>query len=392
MEQQMRNSIDEAERANAAKDHFLAVLSHELRTPLTPVLAAASELVSRGDLPEDVRADLAMIRRNVELEGRLMDDLLDLTRVSRGKLELNFAPIDVHDKVRRVVEMVAAEADGKQVTLDLDFDARHSHVSGDSARVQQILWNLLKNAVKFTPPGGTVSVTTANLPGGDGEPAGRLRVMVVDTGIGINAELLPKVFDAFEQGGVRVTRQFGGLGLGLAISKVLVDLHGGTISATSPGRDRGATFVVEFPTVPAAEAPAADRIGPTQNGKLRVLLVEDHVDTAKMMKRLLRSRGMSVKTADTVSAGLRTALADEFDVIVSDLGLPDGSGHDLLRQARAAGVETPAIVLSGFGSDKDREQSAAAGFVEHLTKPIDFDLLAKTIRRVWAEPVAASLP
>ena len=390
MQRQMQASYAEAERANSAKDHFLAVLSHELRTPLTPVLAAAGALANREDLPADVREDLAMIRRNVELEGRLMDDLLDLTRISRGKLELNFATVDVHESIDRVLEMVTAEAGGKQVTITTDLQAAQRHVSGDGARMQQILWNLLKNAVKFTPSGGTVSVTTINLSGSAGDPAGRLRIVVHDTGVGIAADVLHKVFDAFEQGGSAVTRQFGGMGLGLAITKVLVYLHGGTITAQSPGRGEGATFVIEFPAVPAAEPAAVERPGPAEGRTLRVLLVEDHADTAKMMARLLRARGLDVKWADTVAAGLRTLNADRFDVLVSDLGLPDGSGHDLLRQARAAGSIVPAIVLSGFGSDKDRQQSAAAGFMEHLTKPIDFDQLVTTVRRAAAASADAA--
>ena len=381
-EERLRHSAEEAERANAAKDHFLAVLSHELRTPLTPVLAAAGELVGRDDLPADVREDLAMIRRNVELEGRLMDDLLDLTRVAHGRLEIDVAAVDVHEKLGRVVEMVAAEAEGKRVRIDVDLGAGRRHVGGDGARVQQILWNPLKNAVKFTPAGGNVSVRTRNGSADGAEATDRLRVTVSDTGVGIAADVLPKVFDAFEQGGAGVTRQFGGLGLGLAITKVLVDLHGGTIGADSGGRDEGSTFTVELPTVPAPEPSAADRVGPTRRDGLRVLLVEDHADTARVMARLLRSRGMSVATADTVAGGLRTATAEAFDVIVSDLGLPDGSGHDFLRQTRAAGIDTPAIVLSGFGSERDREQSAAAGFAEHLTKPVSLERLSNAVRRV----------
>ena len=384
MERQMRASMEEAERANAAKDHFLAVLSHELRTPLTPVLAAAGELARRDDLPADVREDLAMIRRNVELEARLMDDLLDLTRVARGKLELEFRPTDAHDKIRRVVEMVAAEAEGKQVTLSLDLDAARHTVPADAARLQQVFWNLLKNAVKFTPPGGRVSLSTRNLDG-------RLIVEVSDTGAGIDADLLPRIFDAFEQGGGATTRQFGGLGLGLAITKVLVDLHGGAIAAASPGRDEGATFTLDLPTAAPVE-PARDRgeVGPSAAGRLRVLLIEDDVDTAKIMARLLKARGMTVKRADSVATGRRALDAESFDVILSDLGLPDGSGHDLLRQARAAGVATPAVVLSGFGSERDREQSAAVGFAEHLTKPIDFDALVEAVRRIAAGPAMTS--
>ncbi len=381
MEQQMRATMEEAERANAAKDHFLAVLSHELRTPLTPVLVAAGELSRRADLPDDVREDLKMVRRNVELESRLMDDLLDLTRVARGKLELELRPIDVHDKMRHVARMVEAESEGKQVRVSLDLAAEHFTVPADAARLQQVLWNLLKNGIKFTPSGGVVVVRTSN-------EQDRLAIEVSDTGIGIEADLLPKVFDAFEQGGAAVTRQFGGLGLGLAITKILVDLHGGTIRAQSPGRDRGATFRVELPTTTPSRPTTSTATAPATTRKLRVLLVEDHDDTGKMMARLLRSRRMSVKVSDTVSAGLRAAEAETFDVIVSDLGLPDGSGHDLLRQIRAGGIDTPAVVLSGFGSDRDRAHSAAAGFAEHLTKPIDLDLLVQTIRRV-ATPTPA---
>ena len=382
MEAQLRASMEEAERANVAKDQFLAVLSHELRTPLTPVLAAAGELATRRDLPGEVLDDLAMIRRNVELEARLMDDLLDLTRVSRGKLELNFAAIDAHEKARRVMEMVGAEADGKQVTLTLDAEAEHAAVLADSARLQQILWNLVKNAVKFTPPGGTVWIRTSNARGSGADD--RLRVDVSDTGAGIEPALLPRIFDAFEQGGDAVTRQFGGLGLGLAICKVLVEAHGGTIEASSAGRGKGARFVVELPVAAPAEA-AGENVehSPGREGaRLHVLLVEDHVDTARIAARLLRRRGMTVRTADSVANALRSVEAEAFDVIVSDLGLPDGSGHDFLRQARAIGVRTPAIVVSGFGTERDRAQSRDAGFSEHLTKPIDFDHLVDAIRRV----------
>ncbi len=390
MEQQLRDSMEEAERASAAKDQFLAVLSHELRTPLTPVLAAAGELAGRRDLPKTVREDLAMIRRNVQLEARLMDDLLDLTRVSRGKLELNFGTVDAHEKAERVMEMVSAEAESKQVTLTLEAEAEHAVVLADAARLQQILWNLVKNAVKFTPPGGTVWIRTTNRRGGGADD--RLRVEVRDTGTGIDAALLPRIFDAFEQGGDAVTRQFGGLGLGLAICKVLVEAHGGTINARSGGRGKGAHFLVELPIAAPPERPGADvELAPGRDGsRLHVLLVEDHLDTARITSRLLRRRGMTVRTADSVAGALRRVGAERFDVIVSDLGLPDGSGHDFLREARAAGLTTPAIVVSGFGTERDRAQSREVGFCEHLTKPIDFDHLVAAIRRVAAPPLAVA--
>ena len=375
----------EAERASKAKDHFLAVLSHELRTPLTPVLAAASELAQRTDLPDDVREDLAMIQRNVELEGRLMDDMLDLTRVSRGKLELNFTLVDAHESARRVLEMVAADARSKQITLNVDLSADHSTVLADSARLQQMLWNLLKNAVKFTPPGGRIRLSSEFEAGCDDvqsphQPTeGCLRFTLIDSGTGIDAELLPRVFDAFEQGGPETTRQFGGLGLGLAITKVLVDLHGGTIRAESTGRNHGSTFTLELPTASVDNTVEPQQTPVAVASQLRVLLVEDHPDTSRITSRLLRSRGMTVQLADSVATALRLTSADAFDVIISDLGLPDGSGHDLLRQIRVGGNNTPAIVVSGFGSDEDRRDSRSAGFAAHLTKPLNFDKLLEAI-------------
>ncbi len=381
LEERMRHSMEEAERANAAKDHFLAILSHELRTPLTPVLAAASELTRRGDLPDDARRLLAMIHRNVALEGRLVDDLLDLTRVARGKLDLEFTTIDVHDSIDRVVEMVAAEAENRQVTLAVGLAAGAFHVLGDGARMQQILWNLLENAVKFTLPGGTVSLTTADVTA-TGAATGQLRVVVRDTGVGIAPQTLPSIFEAFEQGGATVTRRFGGMGLGLAITKALVEEHGGTIRAESAGPDRGATFTLELPTVAAAGSPPPEPSSGSDAAGLRVLLVEDHADTAETMTLLLEPHGLTVRCSASVNDALEALGNEHFDVLVSDLGLPDGSGHDLLRRMRATGSAVPGIALSGFGSEKDRRGSAAAGFEEHMTKPVDFERLVEAIRRV----------
>ncbi|HEX8912011.1 MAG TPA: ATP-binding protein, partial [Humisphaera sp.] len=235
----------DAERANAAKDRFLAVLSHELRTPLNPVLMAAAALRRDPSLPPAVREDMEMIHRNVELETRLIDDLLDLTRVAHGKLALRSDRVNLADRVREVVRMVDAEAAARQVTLTVDTGADGGaaagapFVTGDAARLQQVVWNLLKNAIKFTPAGGRVRVSAA-------AAGGRARLAVADTGVGIDPAVLPHVFDAFEQGGERVTRRFGGLGLGLSISRALIDLHGGTLTADSPGVGRGATFTVEL--------------------------------------------------------------------------------------------------------------------------------------------------
>src|SRR6185503_11997781 len=222
-----------AEDASKAKDHFLAVLSHELRTPLTPVVTGIQLVESdpASFLSQDSRETLAMIRRNVDLETRLIDDLLDLTRVSRGKLVLPLGMVDLHAKIRNVVTMCESELRGKRLELLMDLAARNHHANADSARLQQVFWNLLKNATKFTPEGGRIEIRSAD------EAGGRLRIEVSDTGIGIQPELLPRIFDAFEQGEKSISRKYGGLGLGLAISKALVSLHGGTIEAHSEGKD-----------------------------------------------------------------------------------------------------------------------------------------------------------
>ncbi len=230
----------DAEAANKAKDQFLAVLSHELRTPLTPILAVASVLARDKDLPDNLRADVEMIRRNVELEARLIDDLLDLTRISQGKLRLFRENVDLHRLLGHVIEMCASELHAKQLKLDSHTQAKHCEINGDPARLQQVLWNLIKNAIKFTPDGGSITVRSCC-------DAERFTLSVADTGIGLSAEILPRLFNAFEQGSPAVTRQFGGLGLGLAISKALIDAHNGSLSAASDGIGKGATFTVQLP-------------------------------------------------------------------------------------------------------------------------------------------------
>jgi signal transduction histidine kinase len=380
-EEEVRQARDLAEAANRAKDHFLAVLSHELRTPLTPVLTAVQMMDADPTLPAPIAEQIQMIRRNVELEVKLIDDLLDLTRVSRGKLELNLQPTDLHDKVRQVLTIVDADARAKRLSIANHLDARHPRVQADPARLQQILWNLLKNAVKFTPEGGRVTVRTANVPGG------RVELTISDTGMGIPSDLLGRIFDAFEQGGKHVTRQFGGLGLGLAISRALAEQHKGTLTATSDGVGRGATFALTMPsTVHSDTAPARPTTGVRKTDSLtdcNVLLVEDHADTARAMRRILKSWGCSVQTADTVASALQVADAAPFDIVISDIGLPDGSGFDLIRQLLAR-RPVKGIALSGFGMEEDVRLSKEAGFAEHLVKPVNLQQLEAAVKRVVA--------
>jgi HAMP domain-containing protein/signal transduction histidine kinase/CheY-like chemotaxis protein len=366
--QKTNEELQEKARSNLAKDQFLAMLSHELRTPLTPVLASAVALESEEGLPENVQDSLQMIRRNVELEARLIDDLLDLTRISKGKVQLNFEIVDAHTLLQNALEICKADIEQKHLRLRLDLDAEKVHLRADPARLQQIFWNLINNAVKFTPGDGQIRISTSNSPGG------QLHIEVVDTGVGIDPESLPKIFDAFEQGGIP---QLGGLGLGLAISKTLVEAHHGTITAASAGRNKGAKFTLTFSTCEKAEThgePTTVSPRTAQRQAMRILLVEDHEDTNRSLTNLLRRRGYHVQSACDVRSARDLSSKEEFDVLISDLGLPDGSGMDLMQALRA---ERPVlgIALTGFGMESDIRKSQEAGFKHHLVKPIDVNKL-----------------
>jgi HAMP domain-containing protein/signal transduction histidine kinase/CheY-like chemotaxis protein len=363
--------LEEKARSNLAKDQFLAMLSHELRTPLTPVLASALELENEPDVRQDVRESLQMIRRNVELEARLIDDLLDLTRIDRGKVQLNFEVVDAHTLLQNALEICQPEIDRKHLAQSLNFGAQKVHMRADPARLQQIFWNLINNAVKFTPPKGQITITTTN------DPGGKLCVEIADTGMGIEPDALPKIFDAFEQGG---RTQLGGLGLGLAISKTLVEAHKGTISAQSAGRNKGSKFALVFPTCEKAEAQIAPAMSPTfaERQPMRILLVEDHEDTNRSLTSLLRRRGYHVQSALTFQSAVELSAKEKFDVLISDLGLPDGSGIDLIQ--KLASRPPLGIALTGFGMEQDIRKSREVGFQHHLVKPIDLNKLDSLIQ------------
>ena len=358
-----------AEDANAAKDRFLATLSHELRTPLTPVMASVQRLERRADLASGMAESLAMIRRNVELEARLIDDLLDLTRIVRGKVEIERAPLDLHAVLATVSQNARSEFFARGVRLQSELEAREHFCQGDGARLQQVFWNLLKNSAKFTPSGGAVSLKTANP-----EP-GRIRIEVSDTGQGIRKDLLPKIFEAFEQADVTAVRRAGGLGLGLAIARSLVQLHGGVITAASEGEGRGATFAVELATtkerpIPALP-PALDADRNAARRRMSLLLVEDDVDTAAALAALLAESGFDVRTADGLIAAKKAFAERPAEVLITDVGLPDGSGLDLLEALRPMRADLHAIVLSGYGMEEDLRRSRSLGFDEHFVKPIN---------------------
>src|SRR5438067_747948 len=367
--------------ANAAKDQFLALLSHELRSPLSPVIAMVGELEAEVPDSQPVREALEVVRRNVELEARLIDDLLDVTRISKGKLQLSFETICVHQVIQRAYEICRKEIEAKNLEVKLHLRAVHTHVEGDPARLQQVFWNLIKNSVKFTPEKGRITIATLN-PAPD-----KIEARVIDTGIGVEHETIDKIFNAFEQGQADITRRFGGLGLGLTISKALIDAHDGKIHVQSPGKDQGSTFSVELNTVLAPVGRDGDgqdqpvdrepkQFVPTHR---RVLLVDDHYDTCIGMKRMLERHGYEITVAHTAEQAVEKVRAEKFDLLISDIGLPDRSGYDLMREVRLNN-DLPGIALSGFGSEQDVNQAREAGFAEHLTKPVSFERLEKTIQ------------
>jgi hypothetical protein len=372
-----------AREANAAKDRFLAVLSHELRTPLTAILAAVAVLEEDDDLPARTGPLLERIHRNVSVHARLVDDLLDVTRIGRGRVELRREPVDVHELIAQ-----ALEAFGDAPRVRTRLSATRSTLLADGVRLLQILSNLVRNAFAATLDTGTVSIETENV--GDT----MLRVTVRDDGVGITPERLERLFVPFQSDGDPGHPGRHGLGLGLALSRGLAEAHGGSLRAASEGPDKGATFTLELPVAgcPAKEAaPAIPR--PRQvAAPLELLLVDDHEDSAASLALLLERRGYTVRVATTMQQALDAASAG-FDVLVSDLALPDGSGRELLERLRADG-DVRAVAMSGFGSTDDIERSLAAGFAAHLVKPFDPNRLVAAIEEAasGATPAAPQAP
>lgn len=375
----LQEALAKAEAANAAKDQFLAVLSHELRTPLAPVLAAATTLLTDEQLPHELRDSLEMIRRNVELEARLIDDLLDLTRIAKGKMQLRFDVVDVNALITQTVEICRSDIYRKELDLSVRLDAAEHHAKADPARLQQVLWNIVKNAVKFTPLKGRIEIASRN----EGD---QLHIEISDTGIGIEPQQLGTIFNAFEQTSDDVTRRFGGLGLGLAISNALVQAHDGVLIANSGGKGKGATFSVRLPLTAAravSTSASSERSAGRPSHTLKLLLVEDHADTAKVMALLLRSLGHEVTTAHTVAAALEVGQDQQFDLVLSDLGLPDGSGLELMR-ALSQKYGLRGVAISGYGMEEDLAQSERAGFFAHLTKPVNFQQVQAVLNQFAA--------
>jgi signal transduction histidine kinase len=365
-----------AQAANAAKDHFLAMLSHELRTPLNPVFILLSELRGDAALPASVREDLTTIQRNLDLEARLIDDLLDMTRIVRGKISLRTEIADIHELLQRTAETCLAAGAMKKVQVEFELGAAHRFVSGDKTRLQQVFWNLLNNSIKFTPEGGRVVIRSRN-----SESADAIAIEFTDTGRGIPPAMISRIFRPFEQGDLGEAARLGGLGLGLTIAQAIVHAHQGEIEARSEGSGQGSTFTIRLRAAPPeAPAPVAvpaskgdappPKIDAPPSARWRILLVDDHVDTLETLGRILVRRGHTVFTARDASTAVAIAAAEPLHFLVSDIGLPDRSGLELIREIRAI-QNVQGIALSGFGAAADIDQSQAAGYFGHLIKPID---------------------
>ena len=386
-----RAAREAAETANRMKDEFLAVVSHELRTPLNAILGWA-ELLSAGTLPpERVQHGLETIARNARMQARLVEDLLDVSRIIAGKLAIERKPTDLLAIVRRAAETVAPQANAKRVVLELVIAPGDYELLGDAARLQQVAWNLLSNAVKFSPEGARVELTLAR--NGD-----ELDLAVVDHGSGIDAAFLPFVFDRFRQAEQPGGRPSGGLGLGLTIAERIVELHGGAISAASEGAGRGATFRVRLPARGREAVPMAivtgERSGPATGqwnpiplptprlDGVRVLFVDDEPDARELVTMVLADAGARVRAAASAGEALALIERERFDVMVSDIGMPGEDGYSLMRKVAARQPPLPGIALSAFTSAQDRERALSAGFTTHLPKPLDAPALIAFVDRL----------
>src|ERR1041385_8323643 len=375
----------EAEAANRIKDEFLATLSHELRTPLTSLLGWSSVLREAKRDEKVLTQGLEAIDRNARVQAQLIDDLLDVSRIVSGKLNLEVRPLDISSVARAAINVVRPAADAKEISLDYFAEPGLGAISADSARLHQIIWNLLSNAVKFTPHGGKICVRVEQ----DGADA---RVTVKDTGQGIEPEFLPRVFDRFLQADSSTTRSFGGLGLGLAIVRHLVELHGGTVSAQSEGLNKGATFSATFPllaeraesiTMPHSELSAPENH--SLDG-LRVLLVDDEAEAREIISTVMTRTGAEVTACHSASEALATLLEWKPDVILSDIAMPDEDGYSFIGKVRSLprekGGATPAAALTAYARDVDRTQALAAGYQMHIAKPIAATQLVTIVARL----------
>jgi PAS domain S-box-containing protein len=397
-EEALREAHVQAEETNRIKDQFLATLSHELRTPLNAILGWANILRTNELDRATQKKGLETIERNARSQAQLINDLLDVSRILTGKMHMELQPVELAELVDNAVKNVLPAMQAKQIQLETNIDRSTGFISGDADRLSQVFWNLLSNAIKFTPQGGRITVNLMRVDA-------QVQVQVIDTGEGISAEFLPHLFERFRQADASSTRTYGGLGIGLALVRHLMEAHGGTVHAESPGEGKGSTFSVIFPlqavqpplqdvveepegdvtAVPEAERPGHDLTG------LRILVVDDEADAREMAELALQRRGAMVAVADSVEKAFDLFLESRdqqtpFDVLVSDIGMPLADGYELIRRIRSfekLGEDTlPAIALTAFASPKDRMDALLAGFQEHVAKPVDPNDLTTTIAAV----------
>jgi PAS domain S-box-containing protein len=396
----LQQQTEQAQQANRIKDEFLAVLSHELRSPLNPILGWAKILQTSHQDAAKTQYALETIERNAKLQAQLIEDLLDVSRILQGKLSLHTVPVGLSFTIKAALETVRLAAEAKSIQIKTIFEPNVGQVLGDSGRLQQVVWNLLSNAIKFTSQGGRVEVQLSKGEegreqgaGGTGEAGGEITTMpyaqitVSDTGMGISSDFLPYVFDYFRQADGTTTRRFGGLGLGLAIVRHLVELHGGTVQAASSGQGKGATFTVKFPLIAAAKLNRDHTV--FHNGSdfnlngLQALLVDDDKDSREFIAFLLEQYGAKVTEAQSATEALSILGRTKFDLLISDIGMPDMDGYTLIRQIRKQspdqGGEIPAIALTAYAGDIDRQLALAAGFQQHICKPIEVEALMQAI-------------
>ena len=377
-----------AERASDLKDEFLATLSHELRTPLNAILGWSQVLRTSARDDADYAKGLDAIERNARVQTQLIEDLLDMSRVTSGKLRLDVQPLQPVSFVEAALETVRPSADAKGIRLESTLDPAAGPISGDPGRLQQVVWNLLSNAIKFTPRHGKVQVVLERV-------NSHIEVSVADTGVGIRQEFIPYLFERFRQGDASTTRRFGGLGLGLSIVKSLVELHGGSVRVRSDGEGLGTTVTVELPLTVVQRGSQAHRSHPSAGSTekaaevagelagLMVLVVDDQNDARDLIQRVLEDSGALVLTASGAQAAVEMIETQRPDVLVSDIGMPDVDGYELLRRVRALGPERggriPAIALTAFARSEDRTRALRAGFVVHVAKPVDPAELTATV-------------
>jgi PAS domain S-box-containing protein len=377
-----REARAQAERASHLKDEFLATVSHELRTPLNAILGWAQVLRHDQIKTDTLKKGLSVIERNAISQSRLIEDILDMSRIITGKIRLDVQEVDLHDMIADTVETVRPAAEAKEIFIQTVLDPRAGQVRGDPNRLQQVAWNLLSNAVKFTPKGGKIQVSLERV-------SSHIEMTVADTGQGIEPEFLPFAFDRFRQFDGSTTREHSGLGLGLSLVKQLIDLHGGQVSVSSPGRDQGATFVVKLPLSIIHGADEPEQIHPAMSvedkdprvlseqldlHQVKVLAVDDDPDSLALLRRVLEERGARVITASSAAEALELLEVERPDVLLSDIGMPGMDGYELIRRVRSlapeAGGRVPAAALTAFARPEDRTRALLAGYQMHATKPI----------------------